>query len=128
MVITEKLLTHGAQTAESDMEIILRVRTPAGGSSPQRGPGHLPAGLLPQDDRRGPLLRPCQCDSIIMGNAKIKSIPAIIADSMDAQLIHEAAIGRIAEDQITKLMTLGLTEEEAEEKILEGSCSKTCLS
>ena len=61
-----------------------------------------------------------QCDSIIMGNAKIKSIPAIIADSMEAQLIHEAAIGRIAGDQITKLMTLGLTEEEAEEKILEG--------
>ncbi len=56
----------------------------------------------------------------IMDEAKIKSIPAIDAQDLDAQLIHEAAIGRIAGDQILKLMTLGLTEEEAEEKILEG--------
>lgn len=55
-----------------------------------------------------------------MCTAKIKSIPAIIAEHPDAQLIHEAAIGRIAGDQILKLMTLGLTEEEAEEKILNG--------
>lgn len=61
-----------------------------------------------------------QCDSILMDEAKIKSIPAIDAQDVDAQLIHEAAIGRIAGDQILKLMTLGLTEEEAEEKILEG--------
>ena len=61
-----------------------------------------------------------QCDSIIMGEAKISSIPAIAANHVDAQLIHEAAIGRIAGDQILKLMTLGLTEEEAEEKILDG--------
>ena len=56
-----------------------------------------------------------QCDSIIMGSAKVSSIPAIVANHMDAQLIHEAAIG-----QILKLMTLGLTEEEAEQKILDG--------
>ena len=61
-----------------------------------------------------------QCDSILMDEAKIKSIPAIDAQSVDAQLIHEAAIGRIAGDQILKLLTLGLTEEEAEERILEG--------
>ena len=61
-----------------------------------------------------------QCDSIIMGKAKISSIPAIVANDMDAQLIHEAAIGRIAGDQILKLMTLGLTEEEAEARILKG--------
>ena len=61
-----------------------------------------------------------QCDSIIMGEAKISSIPAISANHVDAQLVHEAAIGRIAGDQITKLMTLGLTEEEAEERILNG--------
>lgn len=61
-----------------------------------------------------------QCDSILMGDAKIKSIPAIAAEHPDAQLIHEAAIGRIAGDQILKLMTLGLTEEEAEERILNG--------
>ena len=61
-----------------------------------------------------------QCDAIIMDHAKIKAIPAITADHTDAQLIHEAAIGRIAGDQIMKLMTLGLTEQEAEEKILDG--------
>ena len=55
-----------------------------------------------------------------MGDAKISSIPAISANHVDAQLVHEAAIGRIAGDQITKLMTLGLTEEEAEERILNG--------
>ena len=61
-----------------------------------------------------------QCDSIIMGDARISSIPAIVANHVDAQLIHEAAIGRIAGDQILKLMTLGLTEEEAEVEILNG--------
>ncbi len=120
-IINEKLLTDGSQKAESNVEIILlgddatgRVvsRSVAKGDSVQ-------------------VFRPCmtgkaacfghvQCDSIIMDEAKIKSIPAIDAQSVDAQLIHEAAIGRIAGDQILKLMTLGLTEEEAEEKILEG--------
>ncbi len=61
-----------------------------------------------------------QCDSIIMGNAKIKSIPAITANCTEAQLVHEAAIGKIAGEQLLKLETLGLTEEEAEECILKG--------
>ena len=61
-----------------------------------------------------------QCDSIIMDHAKVSSIPAIVAGHTDAQLIHEAAIGKIAGDQLLKLMTLGLTEEEAEQKILDG--------
>ena len=55
-----------------------------------------------------------------MGKATISSIPAVAAEHPEANLIHEAAIGRIAGDQLIKLMTLGLTEEEAEEKILEG--------
>lgn len=53
-----------------------------------------------------------------MGNAKVKAIPGIEAASEDAQLIHEAAIGKIAGDQIIKLMTLGMSEEEAEQEIL----------
>jgi len=61
-----------------------------------------------------------QCDSIIMGSAKIRSIPEIAANSTDAQLIHEAAIGKIAGDQLLKLQTLGLTAEEAEDTILKG--------
>ena len=55
-----------------------------------------------------------------MGEAKARSIPAITCKDVNASLVHEAAIGRIAGDQILKLLTLGLTEEEAEEKILEG--------
>ena len=54
-----------------------------------------------------------------MGNAKVKAIPGIEAADEDAQLIHEAAIGKIAGDQIVKLMTLGLTEEEAEQEIID---------
>ncbi|AFV03266.1 Iron-sulfur cluster assembly protein SufB [Dehalobacter sp. UNSWDHB] len=61
-----------------------------------------------------------QCDSIIMDQAKVSSIPEISAFHSDAQLIHEAAIGRIANDQLIKLMTLGLTEKEAEDMILQG--------
>ena len=61
-----------------------------------------------------------QCDTIIMGDAKVRSIPEIAANSTEAQLIHEAAIGKIAGDQLLKLQTLGLTAEEAEERILDG--------
>ena len=61
-----------------------------------------------------------ECDAIIMDHAKISAIPEITANSIDAELIHEAAIGKIAGEQIIKLMTLGLTEAEAEAKIVEG--------
>lgn len=120
-VITEKLLTHGKQVAESEMDIVL-----AGEDSS----GRVISRSVAQDESRQ-IFYPrmigearcfghVQCDSIIMGSAHIKSIPAITADSPNAQLIHEAAIGRIAGDQILKLMTLGLTEGEAEERILDG--------
>jgi len=61
-----------------------------------------------------------QCDSIIMHNAQVSSIPEITAFDEGAQLVHEAAIGRIASEQLTKLMCLGLTEKEAEDTILQG--------
>jgi len=121
VVVTEKLLTHGDQTAESHMEIIL---DGAGAS------GRVISRSVAQD-RSQQVFYPkvtgnakcfghVQCDSIIMGQAKVSSIPAITANHVDAQLVHEAAIGRIAGDQLLKLMTLGLTEAEAEEKILDG--------
>ena len=120
-VVTEKLLTHGKQTAESDMEILLEGE----GAS-----GRVVSRSVAQDQSRqvfypkmtgeNKCFGHVQCDSIIMGDAQISSIPAIVAHHVDAQLIHEAAIGRIAGDQILKLMTLGLTEAEAEEKILDG--------
>ena len=61
-----------------------------------------------------------ECDAIIMGNARVISDPKIEANNIDASLIHEAAIGKIAGDQLIKLMTLGLTEKEAEEQIING--------
>ena len=64
--------------------------------------------------------RHIQCDSIIMDHAEVGSIPEIQAKHVDAAIIHEAAIGKIAGEQIIKLMTLGLTEEEAEEQIVNG--------
>ncbi|NMA06641.1 MAG: SufD family Fe-S cluster assembly protein, partial [Ruminococcaceae bacterium] len=61
-----------------------------------------------------------ECDAIIMDNASVKAVPEITANHVDASLIHEAAIGKIAGEQIIKLMTLGMSEAEAEQKIIEG--------
>ena len=61
-----------------------------------------------------------ECDAIIMGDARILAIPQLEANNIDAALIHEAAIGKIAGEQIVKLMTLGMTEEEAEAQIVNG--------
>lgn len=120
-VITEKLLTHGHQLAESEMDIFLDGK---GASS------RVISRSVAQDESEQ-IFYPrvigeqncfghVQCDAIIMNEAKVKAIPAITANHTDAQLVHEAAIGRIAGDQILKLMTLGLTETEAEEEILNG--------
>ena len=120
-ILNEKLLTDGRQRAESNMEIILDGEGATGRVvSRSVGKGDSVQVFRPCMTGKADCFGHVQCDSIIMDNAKIKSIPAIDAQSLDAQLIHEAAIGKIAGDQILKLMTLGLTEEEAEEKILEG--------
>ena len=107
LVLTEKLLTHGNQTAISNMKVELKGE----GSSVQV----FNPLVIGECACRGHV----QCDAIIMGNAKVKAIPGIEAASEDAVLVHEAAIGKIAGDQIVKLETLGLTEEEAEQEILE---------
>ena len=120
-IVTERLLTHGKQLAESDMEIEL---------NGEDSRGRVISRSVAQDESKQ-VFHPVvvgnskcfghvQCDSIIMGKATIESIPAITANSTDAQLIHEAAIGKIAGDQLLKLQTLGLTEEEAEDTILKG--------
>jgi len=120
-VITERLLTHGDQVADSDMVIELNGED-AKGRVISRSVGQ---------DHSTQVFRPCvvgnarcfghvQCDSIIMGEARIQSVPEIAANSPEAQLIHEAAIGKIAGDQLLKLQTLGLTAEEAEDRILKG--------
>lgn len=123
-VVTERLLTHDDQYAESKMDVIMKgegaktqviSRSVAQDRSVQV--------FYPQVEGNAACFGHVQCDSIIMGQAKVSSIPAIVANHMDAQLVHEAAIGKIAGDQILKLMTLGLTEEEAEQRILEGFLS-----
>ena len=108
-VVTERLMTHGDQVAESDMEIS---RSVAKGTSRQV--------FYPKMVGNAACFGHVQCDSIIMDDAHIESIPAIVANSTEAQLIHEAAIGKIAGDQLLKLETLGLSPEEAEECILKG--------
>ncbi len=120
LVLTEKLLTHDKQTATSNMRIELN----GDGSNVQ-----VISRSVAQDESVqifNPLVignAECrghvQCDAIIMGKAKVTAIPGIEAASEEAMLVHEAAIGKIAGDQIVKLMTLGLSEEEAEEEMLE---------
>jgi len=121
VIINEKLFTHGEQWAESKMDIFLdgddasgRVisRSVARDNSRQV--------FYPSVTGRARVFGHVQCDSIIMDKANITSIPAVAAENPEATLIHEAAIGKIAGEQIQKLLTLGLTEEEAEEKILNG--------
>ena len=121
IVIQEKLLTHGSQKAESEMDVFLN-----GEGSKTRVISRSVAQddsvqiFYPRVEGNNPCFGHVSCDAIIMGNARVRAIPEITCNHVDAGLIHEAAIGKIAGEQIIKLMTLGLTAEEAEEKILEG--------
>ena len=121
VVVTERLLTHGKQVAQSDMVINLN-GADAKGRVISRSVAQDESEQLfyPRMVGNAACFGHVQCDSIIMGQAKIQSIPAIVANCPEAQLIHEAAIGKIAGDQLLKLVTLGLTPEEAENRILEG--------
>ena len=121
VVVTERLLTHGKQEAISEMEIELN-----GADAKSRVISRSVAQdesyqlFYPRVVGNAPCFGHVQCDSIIMGDARIRSIPEIAANHPDAQLVHEAAIGKIAGDQLLKLETLGLTAEEAEDTILKG--------
>ena len=120
-VITERLLTHGKQEAISDMELELNGEdAKCRVISRSVGQDESVQVFYPRVVGNAPCFGHVQCDSIIMGDAKIRSIPEIAANHPDAQLIHEAAIGKIAGDQLLKLETLGLTAEEAEDTILKG--------
>ncbi len=121
LIMTERLLTHGTQYARSDMDVYLDGE----GASSQ-----IISRSVAKDQSKQ-IFHPnaignakcrahVQCDSIIMDEATVSSIPAITANSADAQIVHEAAIGRINNDQLIKLMTFGMNEEEAEEVIIQG--------
>lgn len=121
LLIRERLMTHGEQTAVSVYEVNLNgesanadvvSRSVAKDASYQK----FDAKIVGNTSCHGH----AECDAIIMGNAKVLAVPQLEANHVDAALIHEAAIGKIAGEQIVKLMTLGLTEEEAEEQIING--------
>lgn len=121
LVVRERLMTHGSQSAVSFYEVKLDgegasadviSRSVAKDSSYQKFDSRI-CGNAPCSGHT-------ECDAIIMDNARILAIPQLEANDIDAALIHEAAIGKIAGEQIIKLMTLGLTEEEAEEQIVNG--------
>ena len=120
LVLTEKLLTHDDQVATSNMKVELKgddssVQVISRSVAQDNSKQIFNPLVIGEAQCRGHV----QCDAILMGTAKVTAIPGIEAAHEDALLVHEAAIGKIAGDQITKLMTLGLTEEEAEQEILE---------
>lgn len=121
LVIKEKIMTHGSQSAETEFEVDLNgensstnviSRSVAKDNSKQM--------FLSKINGNNKCAGHTECDAIIMDNACVKAIPEITANNIDASLIHEAAIGKIAGEQLIKLMTLGLTEKEAEEQIVSG--------
>lgn len=121
LVIKEKLMTHGKQFAETSFEVDLDgedsgtnviSRAVAKDSSKQV--------FFSKINGNNKCNGHTECDAIIMDQANISAIPEITANHLEASLIHEAAIGKIAGEQIIKLMTLGLTESEAEAQIVNG--------
>ena len=119
--ILERLLTHGEQTADSEVDVFLNgVDSRCQITSRSVARDNSKQVFYPRVQGNNQCFGHVQCDSIIMGDARVRSIPEISANHVDASLIHEAAIGKIAGEQILKLMTLGLDAEQAEQKILDG--------
>ena len=121
LVVKERLMTHGSQHAVSDYRVSLN----GAGST-----ADVVSRSVARDDSsqtfnaritgNAPCSGHTECDSIIMDNGHILAVPSLEANDIDAMLVHEAAIGKIAGDQLIKLMTLGLTPQEAEEQIING--------
>ena len=121
LIIKEKVMTHGRQLAKSDFTVDLDgegchtnviSRSVARDRSKQV--------FLARINGNAACYGHSECDAIIMDEGVVSAIPEVTANCLDAQLVHEAAIGKIAGEQLTKLMTLGLTEKEAEEQIVNG--------
>ena len=121
LTVKEKLYTHGTQEADTDFVVDMngensRVdiisRSVASENSIQR--------FVSTVNGNAPCYGHTECDAIIMDKASVTAAPCLSANHIDAELIHEAAIGKIAGEQLIKLMTLGLSEKEAEEQIIKG--------
>ena len=120
-IVSEKIMTHGVQLAKTEFEVYLNgensstkvtSRSVATESSIQQ--------FYSKIYGNAKCFGHVECDAIIMDNSSVKAVPEIIANNIDANLVHEAAIGKIAGEQLMKLMTLGLTEKEAEDEIING--------
>ncbi len=121
MAVRERLMTHGEQTAGSVYEVVLdgdgsSADVVSRGVARERSYQKLDLKIVGNAACSGHT----ECDSIIMDEGRILAVPSLEANNVEAALIHEAAIGKIAGDQLIKLMTLGLTEAEAEEQIING--------
>ena len=120
LFVTERLMTDGKQQAESNIEVQLNGEdSSAQIISRSVGKGESVQTFHPNAIGNSKCQAHIQCDSIIMDHAEVGSIPEIRAKNVDAAIIHEAAIGRINDEQLLKLRTLGLTEEEAENVIIQ---------
>lgn len=120
LYVTERLMTEGEDKAESNIEVRLNgENSSAQIVSRSVGKGHSVQTFHPNAVGNNKCQAHIQCDSIIMDEAEVGSIPEIRARNIDAAIIHEAAIGRINDEQLLKLRTMGLTEEEAEGVIIE---------
>lgn len=121
LVVHEKIMTHGSQFAETEFVVDLRGEDCG---------THVVSRSVAKDNSRQLFISDVvgnakcsghtECDAIIMDNASVVAVPKIVANNTEASLIHEAAIGKIAGEQLIKLMTLGLDEKQAEEEIING--------
>ena len=121
LFVRERLMTHGAQTALSAYHVSLDGENSSAdvvsrSVAKEKSFQKLDLKII----GNAPCHGHTECDSIIMDDGKILAVPSLEANHVDAALVHEAAIGKIAGDQLIKLMTLGLTEKEAEEQIING--------
>ncbi len=121
LVVSEKIMTHGTQTAKTEFNVELNgenasTHVTSRSVAVDKSVQEFKSNVVGNSKCFGHV----ECDAIIKDKAKVIAIPEIIANNVEANLIHEAAIGKIAGEQLTKLMTLGLSEKEAEEQIIQG--------
>ena len=121
IVIHEKIMTHGSQVAKTNFKVDMNGEgSSANVVSRSVAKGNSKQVLASMINGNNACNGHTECDAIIMDHSSVTAVPQLTANNIDAALIHEAAIGKIAGDQLNKLMTLGLTEEEAEEQIVNG--------
>ncbi len=121
LIIREKLMTHGTQRADTDFSVDMNgENSSANVISRSVATDNSVQVYRSNINGNNKCHGHTECDAIIMGDARVSAIPEINANHIDASLIHEAAIGKIAGEQLIKLMTLGLTEAQAEEEIVNG--------